>query len=206
MIPSARPTASPVATIIFCCFVWLDLKSWDGRTDEQHVRKQWSLPAVIVGRLSGSILQSEILTNYIYRVDSAHLEASYNALFNNALPFHYLHPLSYLMYSSNLAQDRRHQEQQQQHSPPIPTSLGNLPLDLSSSGSTAVVERHTKNKTEISVQDWSIDEVVEFVASVESCTEYALVSRNLFIITRKFLYKVIFWKVGTDVGRKSVQK
>ena len=35
MIHSARPTVSPVATIIFCCFVLLDVKSGDGRTDEQ---------------------------------------------------------------------------------------------------------------------------------------------------------------------------
>ena len=33
MIHSARPTVSPVATIIFCCFVLLDLKSTDGRTN-----------------------------------------------------------------------------------------------------------------------------------------------------------------------------
>ena len=32
MIHSARPTVSPVATIVFCCFVLLDLKS-TGRTD-----------------------------------------------------------------------------------------------------------------------------------------------------------------------------
>ena len=35
MIISARPTASPVATIVFCSFVLLDLKSGDGRTDER---------------------------------------------------------------------------------------------------------------------------------------------------------------------------
>ena len=33
MIHLARPTVSPVATIIFCCFVLLDLKSGDGRMD-----------------------------------------------------------------------------------------------------------------------------------------------------------------------------
>ena len=32
MIHSARPTVSPVANIVFCCFVYLDLKSGDGRT------------------------------------------------------------------------------------------------------------------------------------------------------------------------------
>ena len=31
MTHSARPTVSPVATIVFCCFVLLDLKSGDGR-------------------------------------------------------------------------------------------------------------------------------------------------------------------------------
>ena len=35
MIHSARPTVSPVAIIIFCYFVLLDLKSGDGRTDER---------------------------------------------------------------------------------------------------------------------------------------------------------------------------
>ena len=39
MIHSARPTASPVATIVFCSSVLLDLKRGDGRTDGQHVRK-----------------------------------------------------------------------------------------------------------------------------------------------------------------------
>ena len=43
MIHSARPTVSSVATIVFCCFVFLDLKSGDRRTYGQHVRKQWSL-------------------------------------------------------------------------------------------------------------------------------------------------------------------
>ena len=33
MIHSTRPTVSSVATIIFCCFVLLDLKSGDGLTD-----------------------------------------------------------------------------------------------------------------------------------------------------------------------------
>ena len=32
MIHSARPTVSPVANIVFCCFVFLDLKRGDGRT------------------------------------------------------------------------------------------------------------------------------------------------------------------------------
>ena len=40
MIHSARPTVTPVATIAFCCFVLLDLKSGDEGTYGQHVRKQ----------------------------------------------------------------------------------------------------------------------------------------------------------------------
>ena len=32
MIHSARPIVTPVANIVFCCFVFLDLKSGDGRT------------------------------------------------------------------------------------------------------------------------------------------------------------------------------
>ena len=33
MIHSARPIVMPVANIVFCCFVFLDLKSGNGRTD-----------------------------------------------------------------------------------------------------------------------------------------------------------------------------
>ena len=54
MIHSARPIVKPVANIVFCCFVFLDLKSGDGRTDGQHVQKQGSLPAVTLGWPSGS--------------------------------------------------------------------------------------------------------------------------------------------------------
>ena len=36
MIHSARPIVSPVATIIFYCFVLLDLKSGDGRERTVH--------------------------------------------------------------------------------------------------------------------------------------------------------------------------
>ena len=57
MIHSARPIVTPVANIVFCCFVLLDLKTGDGRTDEQHVRKQLSLPAVALGWPSGSIIR-----------------------------------------------------------------------------------------------------------------------------------------------------
>ena len=44
MIHSAKPTVTPEANIVFCCFVFLDVKSL-GRTYGQHVRKQLSLPA-----------------------------------------------------------------------------------------------------------------------------------------------------------------
>ena len=33
MIHSARPTVAPIANIVFCCFVFLDMKSTDGRMD-----------------------------------------------------------------------------------------------------------------------------------------------------------------------------
>ena len=33
MIHSARPIVTPVANIVFCCFVLLDLKSGNGRAD-----------------------------------------------------------------------------------------------------------------------------------------------------------------------------
>ena len=55
MIHSARSIVTPVANIVFCCFVFLDLKSGDGLTYGQHERKQWSLPAVTLGWPSGSI-------------------------------------------------------------------------------------------------------------------------------------------------------
>ena len=35
MIHLPRLTGSSVATIVFCCFVWLDLNIVDGRTDER---------------------------------------------------------------------------------------------------------------------------------------------------------------------------
>ena len=37
--PLGHTQVSPIATIIFCCLVLLDLKSGDGRTDGQHVQK-----------------------------------------------------------------------------------------------------------------------------------------------------------------------
>ena len=53
MIHSARSIVTPVANIVFCCFVFLE--SGDGRTDGQHVQTQWSLPAVTLAWPSGSI-------------------------------------------------------------------------------------------------------------------------------------------------------
>ena len=59
MMHSARPIVTPVANIVFYCFVFLDLKIGDvrtyGWTYGQHVRKQLSLPAVTLGWPSGSI-------------------------------------------------------------------------------------------------------------------------------------------------------
>ena len=64
MIHSARPTVSPVANIVFSLEICFVLKmGTDGRTDkrtnertnERYVQKQWSLPAVTVGRPRGSI-------------------------------------------------------------------------------------------------------------------------------------------------------
>ena len=60
MILSARPIVTPVANIVFYCFVFLDFEKW-GRAYVQHVRKQLSLPAVILGWLSGSIEISNCL-------------------------------------------------------------------------------------------------------------------------------------------------
>ena len=49
MITSARPTVSPVATIVFCCFVLLDLKSGDGRTDNMCENNDHYRPWLWVG-------------------------------------------------------------------------------------------------------------------------------------------------------------
>ena len=54
MIHSARPIVKPVANNVFCCFIFLDLKSGDGQTDEHYVRKQWAPPAMTLGWPSGS--------------------------------------------------------------------------------------------------------------------------------------------------------
>ena len=44
MTHSARHIVTPVATIIFCCFVFLDLKSGDGRTDGQTTCAKTMIP------------------------------------------------------------------------------------------------------------------------------------------------------------------
>ena len=62
MIHLARPIVTPVANIVFYCFVFLDLKNEDGwtcrrtdmQTDVQHVQKQLSIPTVTVGWPGGS--------------------------------------------------------------------------------------------------------------------------------------------------------
>ena len=50
MIHSARPIVAPVANFVFCCFVFLDVKSGYGRTDNMCENK----PAVTLGWPSGS--------------------------------------------------------------------------------------------------------------------------------------------------------
>ena len=62
MIHSARPTVSPVATIIFCCFVLLDLK-W-GRT---YGRKTCAKIIITTGRDFGSKLQEFALNVIKYK-------------------------------------------------------------------------------------------------------------------------------------------
>ena len=53
MIHLTRPAVSPVANIVFALFCFA--RFWKVGTDGQHMRKQLSLPAVTVGRPSGSI-------------------------------------------------------------------------------------------------------------------------------------------------------
>ena len=65
MIHSARPTPTvlPVVNIVFEWNLLSFARFWKvetgGQTDGQHVRKQWSLPAVTVGQLSGSTTLQE---------------------------------------------------------------------------------------------------------------------------------------------------
>ena len=49
MIHSTRPTVTPEANIVFCCFVLLDLKSGDGRTDNKCENNDPYRPRLWVG-------------------------------------------------------------------------------------------------------------------------------------------------------------
>ena len=51
MTHSARPIVTPVANIVFCCFVLLDLKSGDERTDNMCENKDSYRPCLWVGRV-----------------------------------------------------------------------------------------------------------------------------------------------------------
>ena len=51
MIHLTRPTVTPVATIVFCRFVLLDLKSGDGRTDNMWENNDPYRPWLWVGRV-----------------------------------------------------------------------------------------------------------------------------------------------------------
>ena len=44
MIHSASPIVTPVANIAFCCLVFLDLKSGDGRTDVRTTSAKTMIP------------------------------------------------------------------------------------------------------------------------------------------------------------------
>ena len=63
MIHLARPTVTPVVNIVFAWNLFCFARFWkvgtdvcpNGLMDGQHVRKQWSLQAVTVGRPSGSM-------------------------------------------------------------------------------------------------------------------------------------------------------
>ena len=55
MIHSARPIVTTVANIVFCCFVFLDLKSGEGRVRTDNMcENNDPYPAVTVGWPSGS--------------------------------------------------------------------------------------------------------------------------------------------------------
>ena len=51
MIHSARPIVTPVANIAFCCLVFLDLKSGDGRTDNMRENNDPYRPWLWVGQV-----------------------------------------------------------------------------------------------------------------------------------------------------------
>ena len=51
MIHSSRPPVSPIANIVFCCFVLLHLKSGDGRTDNMCENNDPYWPWLWAGRV-----------------------------------------------------------------------------------------------------------------------------------------------------------
>ena len=51
MIHSSRPIVTPVANIVFCCFVFLDLKSGEGRTNNMCENNYPYRPWLWVGRV-----------------------------------------------------------------------------------------------------------------------------------------------------------
>ena len=64
MIHSARPIVMPAVTIVFCCFVFLDLKSGDGvrrdvRTDNMCENNDPYRPWLWVGRVDQKELEGE---------------------------------------------------------------------------------------------------------------------------------------------------
>ena len=61
MIHSARPIVTPVANIFFCCFVFLDLKSGDGRTDNMCENNYSYRSWLTVGRVDHWLWSSTCL-------------------------------------------------------------------------------------------------------------------------------------------------
>ena len=65
MIHSARPAVSPVPNIVL-------FEKW--RMNGRHVQKQWSLPAVTVGRPSGSKSAEGVKQNFSSSFLSSHAQ------------------------------------------------------------------------------------------------------------------------------------
>ena len=68
MIHSTRPTVSPETIIIFCCFVLLDLKSGDERTDNMCKNSDHYRPGLWVGRVDQYTILYTIFMFVIYSV------------------------------------------------------------------------------------------------------------------------------------------
>ena len=64
VIHSARPTVSPLVNVVFAWNLLWFARFWKVRTDGQHVRKQWSLPAVTVDWSRGS--KDEFCFSFLY--------------------------------------------------------------------------------------------------------------------------------------------